>query len=553
MKIKRFTIEGFKSIKELIEIELGDVNAIIGPNNCGKSNILLALYKVLGKNWITKNSFDKTDVYREDEDQNITIEIEFDTPTQYHAFKGFPVDVPIIKFHYTKYKIGPQKGLRRLDKSRLQSNGKPVFTFASKPKAGEKPKMVPLTTIPQVVQEGIPVIYIGSSRDLKYQLPKSQNSLLGSLMQDINNDFENPDNKILVNEGTEQEAEVSRVERFKLCIDEAIRALKTEEFEKLETAIKTNALEQLGFDPKTETDKLDLFFNPLTSLGFYKSLEIFVNEFDYSINATELGSGFQNAIVLAILKAFEERRKQGALFLIEEPEMYLHPQMQRSLYKTIREIGKTNQVLYITHSPNFVTIPNFDEIILTSKDKDGTKITQSKLPRDPKLKRKYSKELNAERSELFFARKVLVVEGDTEKMSIPVFAERMKIDLDKKGCSIIEVGGKRNLIDYIEICLSFNIPVGVVYDTDSSDFNNKKEEEEKYNENLESYSKKGVKVYKFEKNYEDELKKEYGDEEYTKYCERYGRNKTHRAKLMASDEEIGIPKIVEPIINWMGE
>ena len=146
---------------------------------------------------------------------------------------------------------------------------------------------------------------------------------------------------------------------FRSCIDEAIRALKTDEFEQLEESIKTNALVQLGFDPKTETDKLDLFFNPLTSLEFYKSLEIFVNEYGYGVNATELGEGFQNAIVIAILKAFEERRKKGALFLIEEPEMYLHPQMQRSLYKTIRRIGETNQIIFITHSPNFVTIPYF--------------------------------------------------------------------------------------------------------------------------------------------------------------------------------------------------
>ena len=51
-----------------------------------------------------------------------------------------------------------------------------------------------------------------------------------------------------------------------------------------------------------------------------------------------MGEGVQNAIVLAVLKAFEERRKQGAILLIEEPEMFLHPQMQRSLYKTLRAI-----------------------------------------------------------------------------------------------------------------------------------------------------------------------------------------------------------------------
>ncbi len=52
---------------------------------------------------------------------------------------------------------------------------------------------------------------------------------------------------------------------------------------------------------------------------------------------------FKNALVLAILQAFEKHRKKGAILLIEEPEMFLHPQMQRSLYQTLRKIGETNQ------------------------------------------------------------------------------------------------------------------------------------------------------------------------------------------------------------------
>ena len=203
-------------------------------------------------------------------------------------------------------------------------------------------------------------------------------------------------------------------------------------------------------------------------------------------------------------------KKQGALFLIEEPEMYLHPQMQRSLYKTIRQIGESNQVIYITHSPHFITIPEFNEIILVSKNGEGTHIKKSTLNADEGLKNKFRKELDPERNEMFFAKKLLIVEGDTEKMAFPEFAKRMKIDFDSVGSTIIEVGGKRNLIDFVELALSLEIPVGLVYDTDSSDFGKtEKEEEEKYNEHLNSYAKKSVQVFVFEKNYEDECRKYY--------------------------------------------
>lgn len=552
MKIKTVNIQGFRSIKEPMQIQLEQVNALIGANNCGKSNILSAIYRVLGRDWVTKNSFFDNDVHNEDFDTDIIIDFEFDEPFQYEQFKGFFVEIPKVRFVYTRYKVGVSAGQRRLEKQCLQLNDKPVFGFKSKPKKGEAPQMFPLTTIPQELQESFPVIFIGTDRNLRNQLPGSRNSILGTLMKDINADFENPENLIEVGKPGSGKM-IPRLERFKQAIDEAIRTLKTEEFNALEKAIKENALKQLGFNPETEGEKLDLYFNPLSSLEFYKSLEIFVNEHDDNVNATELGAGFQNAIVLAILKAFEDRKKQGALFLIEEPEMYLHPQMQRSLYKTIRQIGESNQVIYITHSPHFVTIPEFNEIVLVSKNGDGTHIRKSTLEADEGLKNKFRKELDPERNEMFFAKKLLIVEGDTEKMAFPEFAKRMEIDFDSVGSTIIEVGGKRNLIDFIELALSFGIPVGVVYDTDSSDFGKtEREAEEEYNALLNSYRDKGVQVFVFEKNYEDECKKYYTEKTYQEHCMSFGRNKTLRARLMAQEEVIPIPDFVKPIIIWLG-
>lgn len=552
MRIRKVCIQGFRSIKEPLELNLEQVNALIGANNCGKSNILSAIYRVLGRDWVTKNTFFENDVYNEDYDTDIVIDFEFDEPFQFEQFVGIPVEIPKVRFFYTRYKKGENSGERRLEKQCLQLNDKAVFGFKSRPKKGEQPQMVPLTTIPQELQEAFPVIFIGTDRNLKNQLPSSRNSILGTLMKDINADFENPENLIEV--GKEGSGKMlPRIERFKQAIDEAIRTLRTDEFLALEKAIKDNALKQLGFNPETETDKLDLYFNPLSSLEFYKSLEIYVKEHEYNINATELGAGFQNAIVLAILKAFEDRKKQGALFLIEEPEMYLHPQMQRSLYKTIRQIGETNQVIYITHSPHFVTIPEFNEIVIVSKNNDGTHIKKSTLKTSDALKNKFRKELDPERNEMFFARKLLIVEGDTEKMAFPEFAKRMGIDFDGVGSTIIEVGGKRNLIDFVELAISFEIPVGLVYDTDSSDFKkDEKDEEAKYNELLNSYAAKGVQVFVFEKNYEDECKKFYTEKIYQEHCQNFGRNKTLRARLMAQEETIPIPDFVQPIIGWLG-
>ena len=76
MKIKKIKITNFRSIKDTIEIELPQITALIGPNNSGKSNILNALYKVLGRDWVTVNNLTEEDVYMKEYDRDINIEIE---------------------------------------------------------------------------------------------------------------------------------------------------------------------------------------------------------------------------------------------------------------------------------------------------------------------------------------------------------------------------------------------------------------------------------------------------------------------------------------------
>lgn len=553
MKISKINITGFRSIKGPISIDLGQITALIGANNVGKSNIISAIYRVLGRDWVTVNTFDEEDVFNNNAEQDICIDILFDEPFKFEQFKGISHDIPKLRFLYTRYKIGENKGKRRLEKHCLKLNDDPVMKYKARPHKGKQLEFEPFTTIPQDIQESIPVIYIGTDRSLKSQLPYSRNSLLGTLLNDINKDFQREDNTMVVKDRQGKDVEISRKKRFLDCIAAAMKALQTDELVALEKSIKDNALHQLGFDPELEGDKLDIQFAPFTSLDFYKSLELFVVENNFRINATELGGGFQNALVIAIMKAFEERKKQGAIFLIEEPEMFLHPQMQRSLYKTIRNIGKTNQVIYITHSPHFVTIPEFDEIRIVSKNDNGTKYVQSSLPSDEKLKEKFRKELDPERNELFFAKKVLIVEGDTEKLSLPEYAKRLKKDIDRNGCSIIEVGGKRNIIDFVDLALSLEIQVGFIYDLDSSDFSkDQKNKEVEYNKTLDTYRDKGVSVWSFDKNYEAELRKDWGEENYAKYCNTYGGySKAVRARLFAQDNNIPIPKFLTQIIEWL--
>ncbi|MCQ5373851.1 MAG: ATP-binding protein [Candidatus Methanomethylicia archaeon] len=75
--IKKMTIENFRSIKSQ-EIKLGPINAFVGPNNAGKSNIMKALNLVLGDTYPSARSFDEKDLYNYDKSKPIKIEVRFD-------------------------------------------------------------------------------------------------------------------------------------------------------------------------------------------------------------------------------------------------------------------------------------------------------------------------------------------------------------------------------------------------------------------------------------------------------------------------------------------
>ncbi|MDA2925800.1 AAA family ATPase [Acidobacteria bacterium AH-259-G07] len=557
MKISRLHIENFRSIQGPLDLDLSQVNALVGPNNTGKTNILLALQKFLGYRWLSVNMFDENDVYLRDPDRDIRIELDLDPPFEYQSIKGADsVKIRTLVLNYTRYKIGVPKGQRRLDKGCLDPDGKTPMVLAKAPRKGEQHKYQPLVGIPQEILDVLPIIFIGMKRELKDQLPNARYSMLRQLLEDVDADFRNPENVSTIVNDKGIETNEPRSQQFERLMGQAMSLLRTKEFEQLEQSIKKNALRQLGLDPVKDTDKLDFFFSPFSSMDFYKSLKLFVREGEFSIDATELGGGVQNSLVMAILRAFEERRKKGAIFLIEEPEMYLHPQMQRSLYKTFREISRTNQIIYTTHSPHFVTIPEYSEVILITKNDEGTQKQVSNLAIDEVRREKIRKEMDPERNELFFAKKLILVEGDTEKLSLPEYAKKMHLDLDTEGTTVVEVGGKRSLLEFARIAISFNIPTAIVYDEDSSDFSKEDKEqgnEAQYNEELDQFENgnSSVSVWKLSNKYEDELRRALSEEGYQELCQKYpGHSKAIRQRLIAADPDSGVPEFIKNIIDW---
>jgi len=74
--LRRLLIENYRSIQSL-DLPLDDINAFIGANSSGKSNILRALNLVIGSTYATIKSFDDCDFYQKDKTNHILIDLYF--------------------------------------------------------------------------------------------------------------------------------------------------------------------------------------------------------------------------------------------------------------------------------------------------------------------------------------------------------------------------------------------------------------------------------------------------------------------------------------------
>ena len=173
-------------------------------------------------------------------------------------------------------------------------------------------------------------------------------------------------------------------------------------------------------------------------------------------------------MLLSVVEACCEERLTGEILLIEEPELFLTPQAQRYLYRLLRRFADTgNQVLYSTRSPAFVDAAHHDEIVRLDLSHGRSTVRRTRPATLSDAERvRLAAEFDHERSEMFFARTVLLVEGQTERLSLPFIFRALGHDPDAEGIAIVEVGGKSNLPLAARLLRQLEIPFVIVFDAD---------------------------------------------------------------------------------------
>jgi predicted ATP-dependent endonuclease of OLD family len=177
-----------------------------------------------------------------------------------------------------------------------------------------------------------------------------------------------------------------------------------------------------------------------------QSLKLWVgdsDEEDHEGRLWELSLGGANLIYLSLkLLEFEKIKKENKIanfILIEEPEAHIHTHIQKTLFQKL-ENHKT-QIFISTHSTHISSVSAIGSMNILGKGRKRTEVYNPANNLDDKNVVKLERYLDANRTNLLFAKGVVLVEGDAEHILIPTLIKKvLGVTLDELGISLINIG-----------------------------------------------------------------------------------------------------------------
>jgi len=186
------------------------------------------------------------------------------------------------------------------------------------------------------------------------------------------------------------------------------------------------------------------------------------------------GLGFSKLIFIvlqfvAFLEAYRKRQPRSGmeLLFLEEPEAHLHPQMQAVFIKNVNDYLKSKpdwnvQLVVTTHSSHvvaesgFAALRYFDAANGSLQVKDLNTFRATLEATDKESLRFLGQYMELHRCDMFFADKVIMVEGTVERLLLPEMIKRGASNLQHEYVSIIEVGGAyavkfRSLLEFLGV------------------------------------------------------------------------------------------------------
>ncbi len=386
MYISKLTIENYRGIKEKRIIQLDKLSSIVGKNDAGKTILLYAVATFLDIKTFTVTFSDFNDI-----DKPIVFEAEFK-------------DENIIELLKTKLKSKVKKtdGLDEYVNDFIFDG---VIRYKREAIKVDKKFSGEFVFVEDFKQENIRGLYFKSDEELnaiiaeyKIEIPvegKGRNSKVEKI-KFIKLHFKDAERiGFWVEDECKIETLFPEVEMFKadygLEADTKFKTASVSEiqdyFEK-ETSTpgtKLNIVEaEINEEMKKEAQSVTAYMQDYATLlkavqitpivnwkDAIKSVDVsFQFEGDAKfIPMSHKGTGYRRLFMVARFRYIAEKNKgHNIIYLIEEPETFLHPTAQQDLLNAFKNLSNDNQVVITTHSPVFAGATNVTGVILCTKD-----------------------------------------------------------------------------------------------------------------------------------------------------------------------------------------
>ena len=516
MKVTKINVQNYRLLKDF-SLELkNDLSLIVGKNNCGKTSVLTVLEKILNRNsnftltWEDINLIHRKEIFENikrvsdtpDSELepilgiNLQIWIQYSEEDSYQNIQPFMMDLNpdnnfiILEFTYTlpiqklcdlnhqvsdfindfsKFELFMKKNMSKFFEMQVYSLG---YNPSTQKLTEEKSNLLEMKDVHKIIKvRGISASREVSNKENNHSLSKTSNRFYK-----LNNgeDIDNNANSLLQSAILKADETLTKA----YSGDDTNDGIFTQVFERVKKFGGNDSEAELAIH--SSLSEKDILSNNTTL--YYKHDDSLLPE-------TYNGLGYLNlyGIIFEIETLMADIKNEPAdinLIYVEEPESHTHPQLQYIFIKNIKDLLKEHndelkesgdysciQTLITTHSSHIVSDCNFDDLIYFKRDAGMviSKVFNS-------LKEEYGKDqlgykfvkqyLTLNNSELFFADKVICIEGDTERILLPTMMQKVEISnplnqnsmiiqLLSQNISIIETGAHsqvfRKLFDFLGI------------------------------------------------------------------------------------------------------